>query len=439
MTAVRRAGGICLEGTGELSHKKAVTPPPLSLLFVIGTYHPVVGGGEKHAQGLAEELVRRGHRVRVLTRRTSANLPRRECLNGVEVERLGPSGFPRLGKYLLLPAACLKVLCLRREYDVLQVCAFRVLGWVGVFASRISGKPVVLRAEACGEWSGDFIRGKKGPLLRAYLALRNHAFLGCDSFLSISSVVRNEFLHGGIPTGRILDITNGIDFSPYRPAAGPEEKRGLRRQWGWPEGAPLWASTGKLIRGKGMDRLIRVLARLRPSHPDLRLVLIGSGAGQSLNVEPELRELSRTLGVADRVIFTGYSTRVGDMLRACDGFVFASDAESLGLAAVEAMATGLPVLLSDVGGLKEVLPDGVEAGSRLPPGEEAAWERAWDALLRQDPDQLRALGARGRATVLARYDIREVAAATEAAFRSVLARRSPASRVPGPGFPPPAG
>jgi glycosyltransferase involved in cell wall biosynthesis len=392
---------------------------PLRLTLLIGTYYPVVGGGERHAQLLAETLVRQGHQVRVVTRRSSAELAAREDFHGVEIFRVAGGGSPRWGKYWMMPAAFWQLWRLRKETDVVLVCAFRVLGWVGAIFRIFSGLPVVLRAEACGEWSGAFLTAnqtaeKPSAPLRGLLFVRNRLLLRCDRFLSISGVIREEYLSGGIPEAKILGITNGIDLGPFQPVRDAGEKAALRRRLGLPEQGRIWCYAGKLIQGKGLDFLIGVFAGLAVDHPDLLLLLIGSGEGQFLSREKELQEQVAALGLGGRVRFTGYTREVEAYLRASDGMVFPSEAESLGLAPVEAMACGLPVLVSDVGGLKDVVEDGV-SGLRLPVRDEAAWDRAWRKLL-GDPGLARSLGRAGRERAVERFEIGAVARRTADSF-----------------------
>lgn len=394
---------------------------PLRLVVLIGAYAPVVGGGERHAQSLSEALVRQGHQVTVVTRRTRAELAPREEINGVRVIRVGPAGFPRWGKYLMMPAAAWTLFRLRKETDVLQVCAFRVLGWVGVWHRGVTGVPVVLRAEACGEWSGAFTGKPVRGVLRFFLRLRNRCFLRCDRFLSISRVIRAEYVEGGIPESKILDITNGIELTPFRPADNAVERTALRRDLGLPDSGRLWCYAGKLIRGKGLSRLVDVFAEIAPRHPDLKLVLIGSGAGQFLDCEAEIREKVRQKELEFRVVFTGYTDRIPEMLRACEGMVFPSEAESLGLAPVEAMASGLPVIVSDVGGLKDVVEDG-KSGLRVSPRDNAAWVAAWESLL-DDPTRAAKLARAGRERAARLFDIERVAAETAEQFAELLTER----------------
>ncbi|MDR0994457.1 MAG: glycosyltransferase, partial [Verrucomicrobiota bacterium] len=137
--------------------KETATESRPRVCVLTGSFHPVVGGGERHARLLCRELAARGLLVHVLTRRRTPESARREEMDGFTVVRVGPSGFSRLGKYLMLPAACFQLWRLRKKYDVVYVAGLRVLGWAGMLAQACLGKPCVLRAEARGEFSGEFI------------------------------------------------------------------------------------------------------------------------------------------------------------------------------------------------------------------------------------------------------------------------------------------
>ena len=396
-----------------------------SVWFLISSFHPTVGGGETHARLLAAELVRRGWPITILTRRRDSAWPRLESVDGATVRRVGPGGFPRLGKYLMIPPALTTLLWHRRHIDVLYVCGLRVLGLAGMLFALLGRRPVILRAEACGELSGDFIfnsphqaRVRAGGLVRVLLALRNRLYRRADRFLSISRVIHDEFVAGGIPPRRIAHIPNGIDTTAFSPVE-PAEQRRLRTELRLPVGAFLFAYSGKLNRGKGLDMLIRAWSRVRAVHKQAHLVLIGAGGQQFLSCEGTLRGEAQSRGLAASITFTGYVSRVADYLRACDAFVFPSESEALGLALLEAMACGLPALASRTGGILDIIEDG-RNGRLLPVGDEAAWAEAMIELLDQ-PEQRRAWSSAGLQTAREKFGIRSTATAHEALFTSLAA------------------
>ena len=402
------------------------THPRICLLTE--AFFPWVGGGETHALSLCREWVRNGIRVFVLTRRILASYERREELDGLKVVRVGPVGAHRLGKYLMILPALLELVRKRKEYDLIYVCGFRVAGVPAMLASRLLGKPCVLRAEACGELSGGFIwqspdeavrRVRLKPAVRLYLWLRNRLLLKASGFLSISREISDEFSAAGVPPERIHLIPNGIDTTLYVPATAA--RRGeLRAQFGLPAEAVIFAYSGKLNKGKGLEMLVRVFSRLAGGNPKAHLLLIGSGGQQFLSCEAALKDFVRASVIERQVTFTGFQTRVHEYLQAADGFVFPSESESFGLALVEAMACELPSFASRIGGILDIVDDG-RNGRLIDARDDALWLAAMRDFT-ADPARTAAQGRRGRETVIERFGIARVAERHLDLFRSLVAR-----------------
>lgn len=396
------------------------------ICLLTGSFHPVVGGGETHARLLCAELRRRGVSVCVVTRHRVKTSPVDEVVDGVPVHRVSPSGVPRLGKYLMMLPAFLRLVRTRRDYDVIYVCGLRILGIVGALAAIVLGKRCVLRSESRGELSGGFIwertDGRTRPVMKRLfgwlVGLRNVVLRESDAFLSISSVIRDEYLVCGVPSARIAAIPNGIDTARFAPV-GAGERQALRQRLSLPEGR-LFAYTGKLNRGKGLEFLLRVWNDWVKTHPECKLVLIGSGAMQFLSCESELREYVRTQGLESSVLFAGNVTNVPDYLKVADGFLFASESEAMPLALLEALSTGLPAIASDIAAHHDIVTAGQD-GWLAPCNDAAAWTRCLDECVAQ-PERAKERGARGRQTVMTRFSMPHVADEHMALFQSVCAR-----------------
>jgi glycosyltransferase involved in cell wall biosynthesis len=378
------------------------------LLFLTESFHPVLGGGEAHIRALGRTLVRSGLPSIVVTRRGEAAWPAVEDLEGMRVVRVPPSGSGRSGKYRMVPGVLRALVRERRGFDVLVVRGTRVLGLPGLVAGRFLGKGVVLQPEVNGEMTGEVYtwgkswgRGRAGIAVRLLTAVRNLFFRDADGFVAMSEAIRREFLDAGAPPERVRLIPHGVDVDRFRPAA-PDEKAGLRARLGLPADARIVVYTGRLLRGKGLDTLFEAFHRIAMRDASVHLVVVGSGAGQSLSVEEDLRTQSREPGLEGRVTFAGRVDAVSDWLRAADVFAFPSIYEGLGISLVEAAACGLPAVGSRTGGIVDVIEDEV-TGLLVPPGEAAALE---DALARLVSDLAAAaeMGRRARERAIRLFD-----------------------------------
>jgi glycosyltransferase involved in cell wall biosynthesis len=175
-------------------------------------------------------------------------------------------------------------------------------------------------------------------------------------------------------------LLHGIELDAL-PADRVEARTRARMLLGLPEDVPVLGTVGNLRPVKEQSTLLKVLRRLQPAHPDLRLVIVGEGPlRHALTLE------ARSLGVEHQVVFTGGRNDVPQLLPAFDVFVLSSQFEGLSIALVEALAVGLPSVVTEVGGLPEVVRDGVE-GLLVPPTRPEPFARAVDRLL--SDEQLR--------------------------------------------------
>ena len=404
-----------------------MTPDPAQprICMLINSFHPRIGGGETHALLLCHEWLKRGVPVFVLTRRTTSDLEAEENLDDLNIRRLPPSGFRRIGKYLMTVPTYYELKQRHQEYDVVYVCGLRVAGIPAVLATRRLGKACVLRAESRGELSGNFIWESPNeairntpfkPLIHAYLRWRNRILAKAPAFVSISSDIHAEFIEQGIPEAKVHLIHNGIDTSQFRPATA-ELRRQRRKDLGLPD-QTIFIYSGKLNKGKGLEMLLRAWGRLSAERKDCHLVLVGGGGGQFLSCEYELQAWVLKTGLHDRVKFTGFQTDVHKYLQAADYFVFPSENEALSIALLEALSCELPCLASDISGNRDIVEDG-RNGRLLPANDEAAWLNGMRDVL-TSPTSAVGLGLQGRATVIERFSIGHVAERHLDLFRSLV-------------------
>lgn len=389
------------------------------------TYYPVPGGGERQARELAHGLVRRGHNVLVLTRRSSADLPRKEFVDGATVRRLPPVGLSRGKKWGLVLSGLWALLRHSRDYDAVVVCGFRILGIPAVLSTRILKRACTLKADSLGEMSGEFFTaGLEGigltsdfPPFTFFLRGRNRLFGEAENFVAISQTIVDELLDSGIDPSRVRVIPNSVDVERFKPAS-EAEKREIRGRLGLPERGMITAYTGRLVSYKGLAGLLRVWKALVEEGDPGLLLLVGGGGLDMHNCEEELRGFVRLQGMESAVTFAGEVENVEAYLQASDLFAFPSENEAFGISVIEAMATGLPVISSGVGGLRDILVDG-QTGLVFPAGDEGALKEGIQRLL-GDSDLRETLGRAGRAEALSRYSSDRVVEEYSTLFRAQL-------------------
>jgi len=395
----------------------------MRICLLAEAFYPIVGGAESHSKLLTRELVNRGHEVVVVTRRVDPSLPAFARIEGADVHRVPPSGFPRFGKYLMMPAAARALYSNRQSYDLIYVCGLRVLGILSVAMAKLLGKSCVLRSESQGELTGSFVRTdfvRRHPVLDGALAwgiqLRNQVLMEADRFISISTAITKEYLDAGVDESQITAIPNGVDTERFRPPSDSEKSR-LRATLGLPE-KWLLTYTGKLNQGKGLKVLLEAWRELMKRTQDLHLVLVGSGSGQHLSCEQELRTYVHEHTLEAHVTFSGYVENVEEYLMASDAFVLPSRSEAFGLSLCEAMACGLPSIGTTVGGIPDFVADG-ENGLLVAPGDRDALRDAiWQ--LCSEEEIARELGKKARMTVQERFSMQAIAEAHVETFADVL-------------------
>ncbi len=225
------------------------------------------------------------------------------------------------------------------------------------------------------------------PLFRRRLAARG------DLFLCVSHFIRDRVLAMGFPAERTLLHYTGVDCRAF-PLRDPAEA------------TPVILHVARLVEMKGTRYLIEAFAGLAARHPELRLVIVGDGP-----LRPALTAMSVRLGLADRISFLGARphAEIAGWMRRAMMLVLPSintgtgRVEGLGMVLLEAAATGVPVVATDVGGIPEGAEDGV-TGILTPERDPAALFRAMLALA--DDAAMRArMGQAGRNFVERRFDI----------------------------------
>ncbi|MBD3347910.1 MAG: glycosyltransferase [Candidatus Eisenbacteria bacterium] len=276
---------------------------------------------------------------------------------------------------------------LRRERVDALCCMLGITTLFGPLVGRAAGVPVVVNSQRnMGYW----LRGRSRRWLYGFVSRRI-----VDAVL-VNSRAAGEELVGrfGVDAGKVHEIPAGVDVAAFESARRDEE---LRRELGL-ENVRVVGAVGKLSRVKNHALFLRAAARVVGSRKDVAFLIVGDGP-----LRKDLEELAGWLGLTRRALFLGDRRDVPELLKLMDVFVMPSMSEGLPNAVMEAMAAGLPVVATDVGGVSELVVDG-RTGRLVAPDDENELAEAVTSLL-EAPGRAAEMGAAGHERVKAGYDV----------------------------------
>ncbi|MFJ9908304.1 glycosyltransferase family 4 protein [Streptomyces sp. NPDC101152] len=358
-----------------------------TIAIVTPYYPPKIGGVEQYTARLAAAVAADpGLRAVVITTRLDRGLRTRVTTEaGIRVIRLG--AWLKLSNTPLSPLWPLQLRRWLRRTDADVVNAHAPVPGLGDLAVAVSGRrPTVLTYHAGSMHKGEPDSGAADRLIGLYeKVLLPRVFNRAHRLVAVSPVSLAE----GRP--HAMRITPGVDTDRFTPGESASRRARTIVYVGRMDRSSAW---------KGVDVLIRAFARLADDIPGARLRLIGDG-----DALPDLRNLADELGVRDRLETPGAlsGTALTDAVRTAAVLSLPSltEAESFGMALIEAMACATPVVGSAVGGIPHVIADG-ETGLLVPPGDPDALAAACTKLL-TDGGLADSMGAAGRREAEERY------------------------------------
>jgi glycosyltransferase involved in cell wall biosynthesis len=398
-------------------------------------YPPQIGGAELMAFYLSSGLANAGFPVDVITRQPDLPAATDEVVGRVRVRRIPPRGLlkgigwraaPGIVSYWLRLTRIL--IAERDRYDLVLISGMKIIPLAVVPLCVLMGKRCVVRVESSFEirepvsaaslsGAGGFLRRATasilGRLQRLMLRLSDRVVVISDEILDLLGQGNS-----GISLAR---IPNAVDLERFKPVGRPERGE-IRRRLNLPQDRTLIVFAGRLSRAKGIEMLLHAWPDLLARHPDLYLVIVGSGGGSFDDCEPDLRDFVKQRGLEDSVHFAGMSSNVEEFLQAGDVFVFPSDYEGFSLGLVEALGTAIPSVVTSVGAAPQLVEHG-ETGFLFPPKDPGAMVAALEEALsrRESWDDI---GRRAREAV-APYDLRAVVSAYVRLCNEVADARPP--------------
>ena len=290
----------------------------------------------------------------------------------------------------------------RRRADVLvTVGAGDKMFW-GRLAARRARVPVIVSALHTTGWPD------RVGCLNSWLTPLNDAFVGVAQSHGRHLVDGERF-----PAEKVHVIPNGVDVDRFSPG---NTTASLKAQLGLPADAPVAGIVARLDRVKNHEMFLRVAVDVRKTTEKAQFLIVGDGPRRS-----HLESMTRELNLDRCVHFVGERSDIPDLLRIMDVFVLTSHIEANPVSILEAAATGLPVIATDVGSVSESVLDG-RNGFLIEPDDQAAMHRRIAELF-NCPDRARQMGAAGREHVIANWSLEQMVAKYEALLSSLYDKK----------------
>ncbi len=350
---------------------------PLRVCYVVSYFHPFASGAEGQALAQGLELAHRGHVVHVVTRDVPGYPVTDEDYHGVFIHRwIKTAAAGPLFGLSFLAGVMAALRRLRREIDVVHTHQglWEAVA-TGLARPMLGGVPTLIQPASSGHYGeADELRRTRGA------GLLRRAILANTAFAAISVDIDRQWRDLGVAESRMVRMASGVDAERFRPGASAVESALLPR--------PRAVFTGRLHPQKNLPLLLEAWTEVA-RRSTANLILVGPG-----NDRQNLAAMAESLGIADRVQFTGAVDDPSEYLRAADVFVLPSLAEGMSNSLLEAMATALPCVVSGIAGNTDLIDDG-RTGRLVGEPTPASWSRALLELL-EDPAEAQRLGSAAR-------------------------------------------
>ncbi len=388
-------------------------PAPIRILRVIARLN--MGGPAIHVTNLAAGLETRGYHTTLV----AGSLPRGEDSMAFVADELGVTvmNVPEIQREV---SPLHDTRAVRRLTSVIRAERPHILHTHTAKAGAIARAAALLAGDArppivVHTFHGHVFKGYFGPGRTEFFRQVERTLARySDVLVAVSPEVRDELVaHGIAPFEKFAVIRLGI---PLEQRLDDPERLDFRALYGIPDAAFVVGWVGRMTGVKDTGAVLEIVRAARERGVDAVACMVGDGPDR----EP-LEELAHELGIARSTYFVGYQPDVAGYYRLFDAFLLPSVNEGTPVSAIEALASGTPVVATRVGGVPDVVRDGLD-GFLVEPGDvEGAAERL--ATLASDPELRRRLGASGSAYVRERYSVSRLVDDVDMLYRSLLASK----------------
>lgn len=387
----------------------------MKILMLTWEYPPrIVGGIARVVHDLSHRLIKDGHDVTVVTYK-EGNTPDFEDDKGVKVYRIGnyminPNNFIDwiMQMNFNLVAKANEIIAKEGNFDVIHAH-----DWLVAYAAKTLknsyGTPIVATIHATEAGRNSGIHDETQRYINDTEWMLTYE---ASEVIVNSNYMKNELQRlFGLPFEKINVVPNGVNLNLY---SGIERDYEFRRQYA-ADNEKIILFVGRLVYEKGIQHLIAAMPKILEKYHDSKLVIAGKGG-----MIDELKAQVNAMGISNKVYFTGYlnSKQVVKMYKCADVAVFPSTYEPFGIVALEGMLSGTPVVVSDVGGLNEIVQHG-ENGMKSYAGNPNSLADSIISLL-YDPALCMKVAKNAKAKVKAEYNWQKIAQDTHFAYQKAI-------------------
>jgi glycosyltransferase involved in cell wall biosynthesis len=365
-----------------------------------------LGGAEMQVLEVAKRLHRRGWPISIVSMTTAQPLARHFVEAGMEVEFLDmKQGVPD-------PMGLLRLALLLRRRRPMVVHSHMVHANL---LSRVVRLLVQVPVVVCTAHS--MIEGARW---------REWAYRLTDRLATLTTAISKAAVEryvrvGAVPRKRLRFLPNGVDIQRFHPDRVSRSAK--RAELGLGD-CFTWLAVGRFVPAKNYALMLQSFASLE--NPGTKLIIAGDGP-----LRPQLESLARQLGISNRVDFLGARNDVTELLNAADAYVMSSDWEGMPMVLLEASASGLPIVATNVGGNAEVVRHGI-TGLLVPPQQKDALASAMTTMMSLPPVKLAVMGRSGRELTSVHYNIESVVDNWESLYWELLdkVKENDSARLP---------
>ena len=369
----------------------------MKILFIIGEFHPLIGGAQIQAKRLAEELTKLGHKITVFTS-YRYGLKLNENINGVDVYRFKAFGFKKI-KMLSFSYVLYKEVKKRgREFDIIHVHQAHYPAFSGsAAASRINKTCIIKTGNSGRSFDLKILRESFPWGIGKFMA--ESIVKSPSLFVAINEQISRDLTGIGIEKERISFIPNGIEPENE---IWPDNTLKYRKKLGLPEDVPVFICSASLKTNKNHELLLKAAKELKDKSIRFRMVFLGNG--------PLFKVIKKSViekHLDDYVKICGFVNNVKEYLYAGSFFILSSKAEGISNALLESMSAGLPCAVSDIPGNNELILNG-KTGLTFKSGD---LQDCLQAILKylNDPVLAQELGKNAREFVREKFNMNNVA------------------------------